>query len=63
MSVASSLGEQTEALYYEATRRYIAGERDAAYQQLERVLETKMVSFYEYEMARRLLLEKQRKGP
>ena len=58
ISVASSLGEETEALYYEATRLYIQGEREAATTQLERVLETKMVSFYEYEMARRLLLER-----
>lgn len=58
LSVASSLGEETEALYYEATRRFIAGEVEAAYGQLDRVLDTKMVSFYEYEMARRLLLER-----
>lgn len=56
LSVASSLGEETEALYYEASRRFIAGDVEAAYEQLGRVLDTKMVSFYEYEMARRLLL-------
>ncbi|MGB8332358.1 MAG: tetratricopeptide repeat protein [Polyangiales bacterium] len=57
MSVASSLGEETEALYYEGTQLYIAGDRDGARTQLQRVLDTKMVSFFEYEMARKLLLE------
>ncbi|UCH28661.1 MAG: tetratricopeptide repeat protein [Myxococcales bacterium] len=57
ISVASSLGEETEALYYEATRLFIAGEKQAADEQLRRVLETNMVSFYEFEMARRLLMK------
>jgi tetratricopeptide (TPR) repeat protein len=60
LSVASSLGEETEALYYEGTRLFIAGDREAADAQFQRVLDTKMVSFYEYEMARRLLLERER---
>ncbi|MBW2507827.1 MAG: tetratricopeptide repeat protein [Deltaproteobacteria bacterium] len=60
ISVASSLGEETEALYYEATRLFIAGDRQAANEQFRRVLDTKMVSFYEYEMARRLLIEQER---
>ena len=61
-SVASSLGEETEALYYEATRLFIAGDRQGANDQFQRVLETNMVSFYEFEMARRLLLEQARAG-
>ena len=60
MTVASSLGEETEALYYEATRLYIVGERDAAETQFRRVLDTNMVSFYEFEMARKLLIEESR---
>ena len=60
MTVASSLGEETEALYYEATRLYIVGERDAAQTQFRRVLDTIMVSFYEFEMARKLLIEESR---
>ncbi len=60
LSVASSLGEETEALYYEATRLFIVGDRNAANEQFHRVLDTKMVSFYEYEMARRLLIEQER---
>jgi hypothetical protein len=60
MSVASGLGEETEALYYEGTRLFVAGDREAAFEQFRRVLDTKMVSFYEYEMARKLLLERKR---
>ena len=59
-TVASSLGEETEALYYEATRLYIVGERVEAKEQFERVLKTNMVSFYEFEMARKLLIEESR---
>ncbi|TFH32650.1 MAG: tetratricopeptide repeat protein [Myxococcales bacterium] len=62
LSVASSLGEETEALYYEGTRLFIAGDRRAASDQFQRVLDTKMVSFFEYEMARKLLLEEKRAG-
>ncbi len=57
LRVASSLGEETEALYYEATRLYVSGDRTAAEAQFRRVLETNMVSFYEFEMARRLLMD------
>ena len=62
LSVASSLGEETEAIYYEGTRLFVAGDLEGAFRQFERVLDTKMVSFYEYEMARKLLLE-QAKSP
>ncbi len=62
LSVASSLGEETEAIYYEGTRLFIAGNLEDANQQFERVLETNMVSFYEFEMARKLLLEDRRAG-
>jgi hypothetical protein len=58
LRVASSLGERTEAIYYEGTRRFIAGDAEGAFEQFQRVLDTNMVSFYEYEMARRLLLER-----
>jgi tetratricopeptide (TPR) repeat protein len=56
ISVASSLGEETEALYYEGSRLFIAGERAVAREQFQKVLDTHMVSFFEYEMARKLLL-------
>jgi len=55
--VAANLGEETEALYYEGTRLYIVGDLDGARAQFQRVLDTKMVSFFEYEMARKLLLD------
>jgi hypothetical protein len=57
VSVASNLGEETEALYYQATRLYIEGDEKSAEAQLQRVLETNMVSFYEFEMARKLLMK------
>ena len=60
ISVASSLGEETEALYYEGSRLFIAGDRQGARDQFQRVLDTKMVSFFEYEMARKLLLAHER---
>ena len=62
MSVASSLGEETEALYYEGSRLFIAGDRQAARAQFQGVLDTKMVSFFEYEMARKLLGQQERAG-
>ncbi|HET6418030.1 MAG TPA: tetratricopeptide repeat protein [Polyangiales bacterium] len=62
LSVASSLGEETEAIYYEGTRRFVAGDSEGAYEQFRRVLDTNMVSFFEFEMARKLLLEEQKAG-
>ena len=56
VTVASSLGEETEALFYEGTRLFVAGDRARANAQFQRVLDTNMVSFYEFEMARKLLL-------
>ncbi len=62
ISVASSLGEETEALYYEGARLFIAGDRAGARTQFQRVLDTKMVSFFEFEMARKLLIKDERAG-
>ena len=62
LSVASSLGERTEALYYEGTRLFIAGDKNGAHKQLQEVLDTNMVSFFEFEMARKLLFEEKRAG-
>ena len=62
MSVASSLGERTEALYYEGTRLFIEGDREGARQQFQEVLDTNMVSFFEFEMARKLLSRENRAG-
>ncbi|MGB5286624.1 MAG: tetratricopeptide repeat protein [Polyangiales bacterium] len=62
MSVASSLGERTEALYYEGTRLFIEGDQQGARKQLQEVLDTNMVSFFEFEMARKLLIEERLSG-
>jgi hypothetical protein len=62
LSVASSLGERTEALYYEGTRLFIDGDKKGSREQLQQVLDTNMVSFFEFEMARKLLLEEKRAG-
>ena len=62
ISVASSLGERTEALYYEGTRLFIAGEHEQAREQFQQVLDTNMVSFFEFEMARKLLADEKRPG-
>ncbi|MDH3623865.1 MAG: tetratricopeptide repeat protein [Myxococcales bacterium] len=62
VTVASSLGEETEALFYEGTRLFVSGDRAKANAQFRRVLDTKMVSFYEYEMARKLLLTQSKPG-
>jgi tetratricopeptide (TPR) repeat protein len=56
VSLASNLGEETEALYYRATRLFVEGDEKGAEAQMRRVLETNMVSFYEFEMARKLLM-------
>jgi tetratricopeptide (TPR) repeat protein len=52
---ASSVGERAEAHFYEGARRLVAGDRAGAERYFERVLETRMVSFYEYIMAQELL--------
>jgi tetratricopeptide (TPR) repeat protein len=62
LTVASSLGEETEALFYEGTRLFVEGDYERANDQFRRVLDTKMVSFYEYEMARKLLLRQSKGG-
>lgn len=49
-------GEKTEAHFYEAARRLAAGDMDGARKLFEAVIETRMVSFYEYQMAQELLL-------
>ncbi|MBT8470623.1 MAG: tetratricopeptide repeat protein [Deltaproteobacteria bacterium] len=62
LSVASSLGERTEAFYYEGTRLFIDGDEERSREKLQQVLDTNMVSFFEFEMARKLLLEEARAG-
>jgi tetratricopeptide (TPR) repeat protein len=58
MADAANVGERTEAFFYEATRRLGAGDIDGARQMLQQVLNTRMVSFYEYAMAQELLVSR-----
>ncbi len=55
LSAAGNPGEETEAHFYEAARRLEAGDQEGARTLLQRVLQTHMVAFYEYAMARALL--------
>lgn len=55
LRAAGNPGEETEAHFYEAARRLEAGDQEGARALLERVLQTRMVEFYEYTMARALL--------
>lgn len=48
---ASDTGEQAEAHFYEGVREWRAGDPDAGLEHLRQVLETGMLSFFEYEMA------------
>jgi tetratricopeptide (TPR) repeat protein len=52
---ATTPGERAEAHFYEGARRLAGGERDGARALFQRVLATRMVSFFEYVMAQELL--------
>ncbi|MEM7449350.1 MAG: tetratricopeptide repeat protein [Myxococcota bacterium] len=52
---ASGLGEQTEAHFYEGARLLAQGDLAGADALFRRVLETNMVSFYEFLMAKKLI--------
>lgn len=52
---ASSIGERTEAHFYEALRVLAAGKTSDADALLRQVIETRMINFYEYAMAHELL--------
>lgn len=52
---ASGLGETTEAHFYEGARLLGTGDQDGARRLFERVIETNMVQFYEFAMAKELL--------
>ena len=52
---ASDLGERTEAHFYEAIRLMAVGDTSKANRFLRQVLDTGMVSFYEFAMAQELL--------
>lgn len=52
---ADTVGKRAEAYFYEAMRRLSNGQRDEAHALWSKVVETKMLSFFEFEMASRYL--------
>lgn len=52
---ASDVGQQAEALFYDGARRLSAGDLAAARERFQKVLNTRMVNFYEYIMAQELM--------
>ncbi|MEE9384979.1 MAG: hypothetical protein V3V08_16360 [Nannocystaceae bacterium] len=48
---AKTAGERAEAYFYEGLRRWRIGEEDRAVSLMKRVVSTRMMSFFEYEMA------------
>lgn len=52
---ANGPGQQTEAYFYEAARRLTRGDASGARQLFQRVLDSRMVSFYEFAMAQELI--------
>lgn len=55
LSRADTPGKRAEAYFYEAMRRLGKGQNDEAHVLWNKVMETKMVSFFEFEMASRYL--------
>ena len=55
LTKADSTGKRAEAYFYEAMRRLSNGQREQAHTLWSKVVETKMMSFFEFEMAARYL--------
>jgi hypothetical protein len=55
LSKADTTGKRAEAYFYEAMRRLSNGQRDEAHALWSKVVETRMLSFFEFEMASRYL--------
>ena len=55
LAKADSSGKRAEAYFYEAMRRLSSGKREEAHDLWSKVVETKMMSFFEFEMASRYL--------
>jgi tetratricopeptide (TPR) repeat protein len=55
LAKADSPGKRAEAYFYEAMRRLASGKREEAHALWSKVVETKMVSFFEFDMATRYL--------
>jgi tetratricopeptide (TPR) repeat protein len=55
LAKADTIGKRAEAYFYEAMRRLSNGQREEAHALWSKVVETKMMSFFEFEMASRYL--------
>jgi tetratricopeptide (TPR) repeat protein len=55
LTKADTTGKRAEAYFYEAMRRLSNGQRDQAHDLWSKVVDTKMLSFFEFEMASRYL--------
>jgi tetratricopeptide (TPR) repeat protein len=55
LAKADTAGKRAEAYFYEAMRRLSSGKSDEAHALWSKVVETKMMSFFEFEMAARYL--------
>ena len=55
LAKADTTGKRAEAYFYEAMRRLSVGQSDEAHALWSKVVETKMMSFFEFEMASRYL--------
>lgn len=55
LAKADTTGKRAEAYFYEAMRRLSNGQNDEAHALWSKVVETKMMSFFEFEMASRYL--------
>jgi len=55
LAKADTPGKRAEAYFYEAMRRLSSGQREEAHALWSKVVETKMVSFFEFDMATRYL--------
>jgi hypothetical protein len=55
LAKADTAGKRAEAYFYEAMRRLSNGQSDEAHALWSKVMETKMMSFFEFEMASRYL--------
>jgi tetratricopeptide (TPR) repeat protein len=55
LTKADTRGKRAEAYFYEAMRRLSNGQREEAHALWSKVVETKMLSFFEFEMASRYL--------
>ena len=55
LAAADTVGKRAEAYFYEAMRRLDDGKADDAQQLWKKVIDTRMFSFFEFDMASRYL--------